>query len=87
MSSVSGLDLGLEGPHDHINTHAQRPYSHIYMHRHTQRHIYTHVHVTGETSEEDVHFSFAPLCHITERIMVLYALRKGMAIGFSQVEY
>jgi long-chain acyl-CoA synthetase len=38
-------------------------------------------------SEEDVHFSYAPLGHITERIMLLYALRKGMAIGFSQGIY
>lgn len=37
-----------------------------------------------EFSEQDVHFSFAPLAYITERTFTLFAVRKGMAIGFSQ---
>ena len=34
-----------------------------------------------------MHFSYLPLAHITERLMVLYALSQGMAIGFFSGDY
>lgn len=32
-------------------------------------------------NEHDVHFSFTPLAHLAERVVLLYALKCGMAIG------
>jgi long-chain acyl-CoA synthetase len=40
-----------------------------------------HGHV--EFCEEDVHFSFTPLAHISERCVVLFAIQQGMSIGFA----
>ena len=43
-----------------------------------EKHDFTHM---------DIHCSFAPLAHMSERSSVLWALKRGMAIGFSRGLY